>query len=296
MRRYKFQKKMPKKASKQNVEIEEKESELTKEEQANIASVQFTPPVTKEIISPHSGSILSSNEPEIELPDTIEKKARDLFNQYEELGGNKGYILKEKLQEMLNTLGYTLNNEILLHLIQTRCGTEQLDERQWLTFLERFQAPAYYYGQRLRQYCGRGQLQEVSELLVRGCEVNTGDGEGLTPLHYACESNRPEVIVKISSLVGNQLRVNVQDKYGWTPLHSACYHGNLDCVNLLLKLGADVTITEKVGKTCLHLAVAQVSSFSCFQFVSSRSHSVCCSDLHRQEMVSVICCCLTVPL
>ena len=231
---------------------------LTEEQQQNLLTIKFHTPQIKEIISLHSGSILSHSEPIIELPQTLEKKGRDLFNQYEELCGKNGYILKEKLLEMLIGYGYDRNHEIISEIIEKRCKIQQLDERGWLTFLEQFQAPAYYYGQRLRQYAGRGQVQEVCELIVRGCDVNTGDGEGLTALHYACESNRPEVIIKMSSLVGNQLRINIQDKYGWTPLHSACYHGNIDCVNLLLKLGADVTITEKVGKTPLHLAVSQV--------------------------------------
>lgn len=253
---------MPPKKLKNNsnnsLENDEKENELTEEELNNILTIKFTSPIIKEIISPHSGSILCNNEPIIELPDTLEKKGRDIFNQFEEISGNLGYITSDKLLEMLNLYGYNINNDILIQIIKKYSDKEQYDERNWLTLLEKIQAPSYYYGQRLRQYAGRGQIQEVCELIVRGCEVNTGDGEGLTPLHYACESNRPEVIIKISSLVGNQLRVNVQDKYGWTPLHSACYHGNIDCVNILLKLGADITITEKVGKTPLHLAVAQV--------------------------------------
>ena len=256
--------------------------EPTEEQLQNIQSVHFTAPLVKSIISCHSGSILSDPEPHIELADTIEKKARDLFNKVEEENGHTGKIPRSHLSEMLLQLGYNLNPEVIQSVIDKTCLEDPLDERGWLTFLERYQAPSYFYGQRLRQFCGRGQLQEIMELLCRGCDVNCGDGEGLTSLHYAAEANHPEVIQTLSNLSGNRLIVNAQDKYGWTPLHSACHHGNVDCVKLLIKLGANVQLTERVGKTPLHLAVAQawltlLSSLSILFF----------DDCRRPGMVSV---------
>jgi hypothetical protein len=230
---------------------------LTEEQLHNIESVQFTSPTVKSIISCHSGSILSDPEPRIELADTLEKKARDIFNTIEEENGHTGKISRHKIMEMLVQFGYDLNQDVIRNIVERTCLEDEVDERGWLTFLERYQAPSYYFGQRLRQFCGRGQLQEIMELLCRGCDVNCGDGEGLTSLHYASEANYPEVIQTLSDLTGNRLIINAQDKYGWTPLHSACHHGNIDCVKLLIKLGANVQLTERVGKTPLHLAVAQ---------------------------------------
>lgn len=235
---------------------------LTEEQVANIQSVQFQPAVVKKIISCHSGSILADPEPYIELVDTIERKARDIFNKFEEESGQStGKISKSHLNAMLTEIGYTIQHDLRSQVIEKYCpDSDEIDERKWLEFLEKYQAPSYYYGQRLRQYCGRGQISDVIQLLCRGCDVNTGDGEGLTSLHYASEANYPDVIQTLYDLTGSHLAINAQDKYGWTPLHSACHHGNIDCVKLLIKLGADVTVTEKVGKTPLHLAVAQVSS------------------------------------
>jgi hypothetical protein len=237
---------------------EREEPPLTEEMKRNIESVAFAEPVVKYIISPHSGSLLSEPEPHIELADTIEKKARDAFNAMEEENGHTGRVSREKIVEMLISCGYDLNREILTQIVEKRCQESEVDERGWLTFLEQFQAPGYFYGQRLRQFCGRGQVREAFEILCRGCDVNSGDGEGLTSLHYAAEANYPEVIEALAQLTGSRLLVNAQDKYGWTPLHSACHHGNIDCVKLLIKLGANVHLTERVGKTALHLAVAQV--------------------------------------
>jgi ankyrin repeat protein len=60
--------------------------------------------------------------------------------------------------------------------------------------------------------------------------------------------------------VKDDLIINGQDKYGWTPLHCACHHGNIACVELLLKLGASATKVNKQGKTPFHLASAQCRS------------------------------------
>lgn len=239
-------------------ELSPEEIARIQEEEGNLQSVQFMPAEVKYIISPHSGSILADPEPVIELSDVTEKKARDVFNAIEEECGGSGSVPRDRVVIMLAQCGYDLNTEIISNIVSKRCEDDNIDERKWLTFLEEFQAPAYHYGQRLRKLCGRGQIHELSELIVRGCNVNAGDGEGLTPLHYAAELNRIEVIDTLVALVGEGLLVDAQDKYGWAPLHTAAHHGSLDCVEKLIKLGANIGIKEKTGKTPLHLAVAQV--------------------------------------
>ena len=45
-----------------------------------------------------------------------------------------------------------------------------------------------------------------------------------------------------------------QDKYGWSPLHCAVHHGSDECARLLVKLGADISLSCCVGKSPLHMA------------------------------------------
>ena len=269
---------MPKKAE-PVPQLTEAELARLEEEKANLESVQFRPAVVKHIISPHSGSILADPEPVIEISDVIEKKGRDIFNKYEEECGGSGSVPREKIAAMLMDCGYDLNQEIVESIVTQRCGDETIDERKWLTFLEEYQAPAYHYGQRLRKLSGRGQVKEMLELVVRGCNPNAGDGEGLTPLHYAAELNRIQVINALSELVGDALLVNVPDKYGWTPLHTAAHHGNAETVAVLLKLGADIHAKERTGKTPLHLAVAQGRNGICDMLIAA-GVSLADSDHH----------------
>lgn len=220
----------------------------------NCARVVFRKPQVKHIVSAHTGSILANEEPHPPLDGELAGVASNAFAEL----AAEGLLEKDMLPEALVHSGFqTPIEHISHHLGKIYSGPDQLTEADFLMFLERFHAPAYYFGQRMRKYASRNQSDEVSQLLARNCDVNTGDGEGLTTLHYCCEYNRPEIIKLLVELAGDKLLLNAQDRHGWTPLHCAANQGNKDCVRLLLDLGADVSIVNVVGKTALHLAVAQ---------------------------------------
>lgn len=127
-----------------------------------------------------------------------------------------------------------------------------LTEERVLGFIEKFYAPSYYFGQRLRRCASRGLVEDVTTLLLRGCSPNCADGEGLTALHYACEFNKPEVIKALRDKPLEAVSVNVRDKYGWTPLMTAAHHNTAKCCKLLLDMKADVSITEVNGETIIY--------------------------------------------
>ena len=68
---------------------------------------------------------------------------------------------------------------------------------------------AYYYGQRLRKCISRGLIEQALELLVRGCSVNTADGEGMTSLHYAANYNKPKAIDALINFYGARVNIDV---------------------------------------------------------------------------------------
>lgn len=224
---------------------------------SNRARVKFTAPTVKKIVSAHSGSILATPEPIIKLNDALKAKASDEFKV---AADGQMTVKVEALPSLLFKCGFEYRPDTLKPVIAKFCPSDcvEMDEEQFLSFLERYQAPEYYYGARLRRCAARGLVSELIELLVRNCDVNTGDGEGLTSLHYASEFNRIDIINALNDTVlNNRLVINCQDKYGWTPLYSACHHGNYDCVNLLLELGADPMVRNNAGKTAVHAACAQ---------------------------------------
>lgn len=116
--------------------------------------------------------------------------------------------------------------------------------------------------------------------------INEQDSKGCTPLHFAVSSQRIDVV---KTLVEYGANANLRDYMGFTPLfwatgryadvqianylidkgrasvhittetgacalHGAALQGNLDCITLLLKYGADPQFTDHNGNTPLDLA------------------------------------------
>jgi hypothetical protein len=161
----------------------------------------------------------------------------------------KIHPLKQLISSIINKLLF--NEDHIVGPSQT------MDIEGFVYFIGKFHTPQFYYGQRFRRATGRGCIDDVLELLIRGIDVNCGDGEGLTSLHYACEFNRLELIEKLHEYAGERLMLNARCKAGWTPLYTACHHNNPKVVQLLLRLGADISLGTKYGKTPLHAAAGQ---------------------------------------
>lgn len=62
--------------------------------------------------------------------------------------------------------------------------------------------------------------------------IDTRDGNGWTPLHYAIDREHPEIA---EALIDGECLIEAFDKNGWTPLHAAVRRRNLPCSELLLR-------------------------------------------------------------
>ena len=78
---------------------------------------------------------------------------------------------------------------------------------------------------------------KVKELLAQGANVNAKSPYGATPLFFACDRSKVE-IVKI--LLEKGAEVNVKDTfYGATPLNWSLGKGNAENVRMLVEKGAN---------------------------------------------------------
>ncbi|XP_053683911.1 palmitoyltransferase Hip14 isoform X1 [Sabethes cyaneus] len=97
-----------------------------------------------------------------------------------------------------------------------------------------------------------GAIGRVKELIEAGWDVNQPDSETVTLLHWAAINNRKDIIKyfldkgAIVDAVGGELNA--------TPLHWATRQGHLGAVVLLLAAGADPSLRDAEGCSCIHLA------------------------------------------
>jgi ankyrin repeat protein len=91
----------------------------------------------------------------------------------------------------------------------------------------------------------------VRKLLAAGADVNAGQVDGTTALHWAAYQDDAETA---ALLVLKGANVNAVNRYGMPPLASACTNGNAAMVKLLLQAGADANATLKGGESVLMLA------------------------------------------
>ncbi|BFZ04808.1 hypothetical protein BsWGS_07847 [Bradybaena similaris] len=97
-----------------------------------------------------------------------------------------------------------------------------------------------------------GVFHRVRELVEAGYDVNQMDHENVSLLHWAAINNRTELVNYFVSkgAVVDRIGGNLNS----TPLHWATRQGHLPMVVQLLSFGADPSLRDGEGCSCIHLA------------------------------------------
>uniref|UniRef100_A0A182TRT0 Palmitoyltransferase n=1 Tax=Anopheles melas TaxID=34690 RepID=A0A182TRT0_9DIPT len=134
------------------------------------------------------------------------------------------------------------------------CSEPERHDRDGLITHETAVAPVEhdYSGFDIVKATQYGAIARVKELIEAGWDVNQPDSETVTLLHWAAINNRKDIIKyfldkgAIVDAVGGELNA--------TPLHWATRQGHLGAVVLLLAAGADPSLRDAEGCSCIHLA------------------------------------------
>ena len=102
-------------------------------------------------------------------------------------------------------------------------------------------------------YCSFRGCIEV--LLRAGADVHAKDSRGYTALHTLAEENCEDLAESVRLLVNSGSDVNGVSLEGDTPIKTAARSGNVVVISELLRQGADVNLTNKLGVSPLISAV-----------------------------------------
>ncbi|KAJ3641441.1 hypothetical protein Zmor_027948 [Zophobas morio] len=101
--------------------------------------------------------------------------------------------------------------------------------------------------------CEYGSLGAVKLLVDKGAKLNVLDGHGKLPTYYASKNRYCEYSI-ITFLIKKGAKINSPDHDGRLPIHYACEFGDLDQVMLLKTNGAKLDIPDRNGRLPMHYA------------------------------------------
>jgi len=149
--------------------------------------------------------------------------------------------LKQKEEELIT-------EKALSAICEAKFGAEQISS---LTNLK----TAAQKTEALLEAAKKGHDHLVVTMLNLGCDVNSTDLDGNTPLFYAAEIGS---LPCVALLVEKGANIFSKNNGGWTPLHAAAWKGStenhLECAELLLEMGAEVLEESDMGETAGDLA------------------------------------------
>ncbi|QHS76149.1 putative palmitoyltransferase AKR2 [Saccharomyces paradoxus] len=103
-----------------------------------------------------------------------------------------------------------------------------------------------------------GNVYIVDLLLKHGADPTLKDGQGLNIMHFSVYSSNILLVVYVLYFVvnnSNSVDIDSKDNNNRTPLLWAAYQGDFLTVELLLKFGATVALTDNRGFNALHCAL-----------------------------------------
>ena len=128
---------------------------------------------------------------------------------------------------------------------------------RWLSKHLETDAPDLFISQ-LHHAATKGDVNDVDNLLIHGCDVNATLKNGVTPLHAATFAGHNDVIMRLVRAHG--VNVNATASSNVASLHIAVYMQNPVAVETLVNGGADVNVTDVLSRTPLHFAVQNKSA------------------------------------
>ena len=101
----------------------------------------------------------------------------------------------------------------------------------------------------------RGNINVINNLILHGADIHAVTCESLNIIHFACQGNKPNVLVYLNLKYEITIDFNVLDAQKMSPLHWAAFVNAYECTQFLLYKNVELELKDNEGNTPLHLAV-----------------------------------------
>ena len=161
---------------------------------------------------------------------------------------------------ILNLAAQLKNETLLLHLIGMFCD-EEINNKGFM-------------GRTILHWAVINQMITAIEVILQKiCDIDVQDDDGNTPLILACKGDRSPLEI-VEYLLNKHAQLNLGDAQGWTALHWAAHLGHGDIVDALTSCNMDCCAKTLNLETPLLLAVKQnhmkiIQKFACSNYWAS---------------------------
>jgi uncharacterized protein len=124
-----------------------------------------------------------------------------------------------------------------------------------------------------------GNRDAALKMIAAGADVNTAQGDGTTPLHWAVYKVDTDLA---RALLARGAKPDVMNKYGSSPLAEAVKVGNARLVEMLLDAGSNAEVPNQEGQTALMLA-ARAGSLDVAKLLVRRGANVNAKEKWRGQ-------------
>ncbi|KAF4503554.1 ankyrin [Fusarium agapanthi] len=126
---------------------------------------------------------------------------------------------------------------------------------------------------------------EMADHLIDDADVNEIGAFGRSPIFSACRSGSA---VSVNMLIRHGADLSIRDDHGSTCLHVAAYYGFGDIVKILVESNVEFSTQDETGITPLHLA-ARMGNMKCYQYLLEQGADVNTRDMKGGHVVHHTC-------
>lgn len=103
--------------------------------------------------------------------------------------------------------------------------------------------------------CKKSKYMITNTLLEYQINVDIQDHMGYSALIHVCQNPKCNNVKIVELLLEHHADIDIRDNKGWTPLMHACKREKKEFIDILLRNGANVNITNNLKKTALFLTL-----------------------------------------